>query len=75
MNTKRYRTVKAANMVAVVFALATAAIMMQSAPVEHWAARHAHPKPSLQPRSIPSQKSPDVRETITHRPHVRLRQA
>lgn len=73
MSIKRHQTTKAANMVAVVIALGTAAIITQSAPVEHWTMRHAHTTP--QPHTAPLQREPSVHETITPHRHMRLRQA
>jgi len=75
LKTHRYRTTKAANMVAVVFALGTAALITHSTPVTHWTTRHAHTTPQPQHHSSPMQQEPGVRETITPRPHARLRQA
>ena len=75
MKPKRYRTNKAANMVAVVFALGTASLMTRSTPVIHWTTRPVHATPQTY-RSIPqSPLRPDARETITPRPRVRLKQA
>jgi hypothetical protein len=75
MKTNRYRSNKAANMIAVLFALGTAALITHSTSVTHWTTRHAHIVPQPQHRIVPMQQGPDVRETITPRPHARLRYA
>lgn len=75
MKAKRYRTTKAANFVAVVFALGTVALIIQSTPITNWTTRHAHATPQQLHPTPRLQLRPDARESTAPRRPLRLRNA